>query len=90
MLLLCGTSIYRIIRDKNIPYYSEVEKWSNIYAYHIGIGGYYGHGFKLVKLPENYSMMDELYEMVSGVEPVAQFIAACGWVMTEMIKFHRV
>ena len=33
-----------------MPYYSKVEKWSNIYTYHIGIGLSYGHGFKTVKL----------------------------------------
>ena len=37
-----------------MPYYSEVEKWSNIYAYHIGVGGSYSHSFKTVKLYEFY------------------------------------
>ena len=31
-------------------YYSKVEKWSNIYAYKIGLDGSYGNGFKHVKL----------------------------------------
>ena len=33
-----------------MPYYSEVDKWSNLYAYHIGIGGSYSHGFKTVNI----------------------------------------
>ena len=37
---------------KRLPYYFQVDKWSNIYAYQIGLGGSYGHGFKPVKLPE--------------------------------------
>ena len=35
-----------------MPYYSEVEKWSNIHAYQIGLGGSYGYGLKTVKLSE--------------------------------------
>ena len=51
MLLLCDTYLSGIWEDKLIPYYSEVDKWSNIYLYQIGLGGSYNHGFKPVKLP---------------------------------------
>ena len=51
LLPLYDTSLSVIWEDKRIPYYYEVEKWSNLYAYQIFIGGSYGHGFKPVKLP---------------------------------------
>ena len=60
LFLLCDTSISGIKEDKKIPYYSEVEKWSNIHAYHIILGGSYGHVFKPVKIPEMFAMMDAL------------------------------
>ena len=50
MLPLCDTSLSGIREDKCMPYYSEVDKWSNIYAYQVGIGGSCNHGFKTVKL----------------------------------------
>ena len=50
MLLLCDTSLSGIQEDKWIPYYSEADKWLNIYAYQIGLGGSYGCGFKPVNL----------------------------------------
>ena len=52
MLPLCDTPLSGIREGKRLPYYSEVGKWSNIYAYQIGLGVSYGHGFKHVKLPE--------------------------------------
>ena len=49
---LCGTYFSVIQEDKHIPCYSDVDKWSNIYAYQIVLGVSYVHGFKHVKLPE--------------------------------------
>ena len=54
-----------------ILYYSEVDKWSNLYAYQIGLGVSYGHGFKLVKIPEivfNYGCIvrDSVQGVISG------------------------
>ena len=60
MFLLCDTSLSGIWEDKLIPYYSEVDKWSNIYAYQIGLGGSYDHGFKHVKIPGFFSIMGAL------------------------------
>ena len=60
MLPLWDTPLSGIREGKRLPYYSEVGKWSNIYAYQIGLGGYYGHGFKPVKLPDFFSVMDTL------------------------------
>ena len=45
LLPLCGTPLSIIREEKIIIYYSEVEKCPNLYAYHIGIGSSYGHGF---------------------------------------------
>ena len=50
LLPLCETSLPVIRKDKRMAHYSEVEEWSNLSAYHIGLGGSYGHGFKNVKL----------------------------------------
>ena len=33
MLPLCDTTLSGILEGKWLPYYSEVEKWSNIYSY---------------------------------------------------------
>ena len=52
LLPLYDTSIYGIREDKLILYYSEVQKWSNLYAYQIGLGESYGHSFKNVNLSE--------------------------------------
>ena len=38
-----------------MQYYYEVEKFSNIYACQIGLGGLYGHGFKTVNISEFFS-----------------------------------
>ena len=71
LLPLCDTSLSGIWDDKRIPYYSEVDKLSNIYAYQIGLGGSYGHGFKPVKLPEIvchdwFIIRDSLWCVTSG------------------------
>ena len=60
MFPLCDTPLSGIQEDKWIQYYSEVEKWSNLYAYQIGIGGSYGHGFKPVKIPDLFDVIDSL------------------------------
>ena len=50
LLHLCDTTLSGIREYKRITYYSEVDKWMNLYAYQIGIGGSYGHSFKPMKL----------------------------------------
>ena len=52
MLPLCDKPLSKIREDKRLSYYSDVERWLNIYAYQIGLGGSYCHGFKPVKIPE--------------------------------------
>ena len=51
---MCDTPLSGILEDKRLPYYYEVDKWSNLYTYQISLGGSYGHGFKPVKLPEMF------------------------------------
>ena len=53
LLTLCDTPLFGIWDGKWIPYYSEVDNWSNIYACQIGLGGTYVHVFKPMKLPES-------------------------------------
>ena len=60
MFPLCDTPLSRIQEDKRIQYYSKIEKCSNLYAYQIGLGGSYGHGFKPVKIPDYFDAMDSL------------------------------
>ena len=60
LLPLYNKYLSEIWEYKCIPYYSEVEKLSDIYIYQIGLGGSYGHGSKYVKIPEFFSMMDAL------------------------------
>ena len=50
MLPLCDKFFSEIQEGKWVSNYSEVDKWSNIYAYQIGLGGSYRLGFKYVKL----------------------------------------
>jgi hypothetical protein len=38
--------------DPRLPYYSEVERWTQKYATSLGLGGSYGHSFKEVMLEE--------------------------------------
>ena len=52
------TPLSGIQEDKRIPYCSEVEKQSNLYACQIILGGSYGHGFKPVNLSEIVFMVD--------------------------------
>ena len=39
LLPLCDIYLSGIQEGKRLSYYSEVDKWSNLYAYHIGLGG---------------------------------------------------
>jgi hypothetical protein len=41
-----------IENDPRLPYYSEVERWTQKYATSLGLGGSYGHSFKEVMLEE--------------------------------------
>ena len=56
----------RIREDKWIPYYSGVYKWSNLYAYQIGLSGSYGHGFKPMKLPEFF--WHDVFILMDGIQ----------------------
>ena len=35
-----------------MPYYGAVERWTNSYAIHLGLGGTYGHSFRNVTAKE--------------------------------------
>ena len=79
MLPLCDISLSVIQEVKRLPYYSEVEKWPNIYAFRIDIGGSYGHGLKPVKRPEvvcNYGCI-----VRGGVQDVTSGAIYCRWWM---------
>jgi hypothetical protein len=52
LLPLCDTRRSGITNDKRMSFYSEVESFSNAYALSIGLGGSYGHTFKLLKVIE--------------------------------------
>ena len=52
LLPMCYTTLSGIWEGKRPLYYYEVKKWSNVYAYQIGLGGSYIHGFKHMKLPQ--------------------------------------
>ena len=52
ILPICDTARSGIRNDKRLPYYAKVEKWSNLYAFQIGLGGSYGHEFKNLTLKE--------------------------------------
>ena len=49
-----------IENDPRMPYYSEVERWTQKYATSLGLGGSYGHSFK-------EAMLDELLHFDSAV-----------------------
>ena len=76
---LCDTSLSGIREEKQLPYYSEVEKCSNLYAYQIGLGGYYGHVFKPVKLPEIF--FHDGCILKDGVRDVTSVAIYCYWHM---------
>jgi len=46
LLPICDTSKSGIEDDPRLLYYSNVEEWSNIYIFKIGLGGTYRHLFK--------------------------------------------
>jgi hypothetical protein len=46
---MCNTKRSGIANDPRMSFYSEVENFSNAYALSIGLGGSYGHSFKLLK-----------------------------------------
>ena len=48
ILPICDTKKSGIDDDPRMSYYSAVEKWSNIYTVHLGLGGTYGHSFRNV------------------------------------------
>ena len=62
-----------------MPYYSEVDKWSNLYTYHIGIGRSYGHGFKTVNLSE--IIFHNGYIIRDGIRGVTVGAIYCHWWM---------
>eukprot|EP00957_Ditylum_brightwellii_P200916 15315242-Ditylum_brightwellii.AAC.1 len=49
---MCDTKNSDVHNDSQKPYYSKVEVWSAVYAYHIGLGGSFGHAFKLAKIKD--------------------------------------
>jgi hypothetical protein len=52
LLPICDPKRSGIQDDPRKPFYSEVERFSNIYAFGIGLGGSYGHTFKTITLDE--------------------------------------
>ena len=52
LLPICDPKRSGIKEDNRKPFYSEVERLSNIYAFSIGLGGSYGHAFKTITLDE--------------------------------------
>jgi len=52
VLPICDTERSGIKDDVRLPYYSQVEKWSNLYAYQLGLGGSYGHEYKNISVKE--------------------------------------
>jgi hypothetical protein len=52
LLPICDPKRSGIKDDARKPFYSEVERFSNIYAFSIGLGGSYGHTFKTITLDE--------------------------------------
>jgi hypothetical protein len=52
LLPICDPKRSGIRGDARKPFYSEVERFSNIYAFSIGLGGSYGHTFKTITLDE--------------------------------------
>ena len=52
ILPICDTKKSGIDDDPRMSYYSAVERWSNFYAVHLGLGGTYGHSFRNVTAKE--------------------------------------
>ena len=51
LLPICDPKRSGIQGDYRQSFFSEVEGFTNLYAYSIGLGGSYGHKFKTVDLP---------------------------------------
>ena len=49
---MCNTEKSGVCDDPRMSFYSEVKKWTSIYASDIGLSGSYGHAFAEVKIPE--------------------------------------
>jgi len=52
LLPMCDPKRSGVVGDPRKPFYSEVETFSNLYAVNIGLGGSYGHRFKMLGLDE--------------------------------------
>jgi hypothetical protein len=50
LLPICDPKRSDIDNDPRKPFYSQVESFSNLYAYSIGLGGSYGHKFQVIEL----------------------------------------
>jgi hypothetical protein len=52
LLPICDPKRSDIVDDPRKPFYCQVESYSNSYAYSIGLGGSYGHKFRVIELHE--------------------------------------
>ena len=52
LIPMCNPARSGILHDPRIPFYSEVEKFSQLYAIQSDLGGAYGHSFKNLKIDE--------------------------------------
>ena len=52
MLPMCNPSRSGILHDPRIPFYSKVEKFSQLYAIQVDLGSAYGQSFKNLKIDE--------------------------------------
>ena len=52
ILPICDPSLSGVADDPRKSFYTEVERFSNLYAAQIGLGGSYGHEFKSISIPE--------------------------------------
>ena len=50
LLPICDPKRSDIDNDPRKPFYSQVESFSNLYAYSIGLGGSYGHKLQVIEL----------------------------------------
>ena len=90
MLPLCVTYLSIIREDKFIPFYTEVDKWWNIYACQIGLGGSYVHGFKTEKIYKtvyHYGCIVREDGVQGGTS--GAIVTAERWVLDTIITLHR-
>jgi hypothetical protein len=52
LLPICDPKRSDIVDDPRKPFYCQVEQFSNLYGYSIGLGGSYGHKFRVIELHE--------------------------------------